>query len=80
MNFESLEQMRYENTKVVMSAMADIAKDPKADIEKRLEAAKIVDAMSDSIIKAYVLIEATRSTEGVVNKLSNQLKKLDDEF
>jgi hypothetical protein len=43
MNFESLEQMRYEATQATINALVAIVQDEKADIGKRLEAAKIVD-------------------------------------
>jgi hypothetical protein len=76
MNFEGLEQMRYETTKQVMEAMAVIAADPKAPIEERLKAAKIVDSMSDSIIKAYLLSQELGAVEKTTGKLSKQLDKL----
>jgi hypothetical protein len=78
MNFEGLEQFRYELTKQVMEAMTAVACDPKANIGERLKAAKVVDGMSDSIIKAYLMTQVSNSNETTTNKLVRQLDKLTD--
>lgn len=73
---EGIEQMRFENTKLVMDAMAKLAADPKAPVGDRLKAAKIVDGMSDSLIKFYLLSEINQGNEKMGNKLVKQLDKL----
>jgi hypothetical protein len=80
MNFEGLEQFRYECTKQVMESMAALAADTQAPVEERIKAAKVVDAMSDSIIKAYLLTNAQHTNEKglkTADKLINQMEKLD---
>lgn len=79
MNFEGIEQIRFETTKSVMEAMAKVAGDTKAPMADRLKAAKIVDGMSDSVIKAYLLTQVANSTEDSTRKLTNQLGKLIDD-
>lgn len=79
MNFETLEQFRYEYTQATMKAMMDIAADPKATPEMRIKAAKVVDAMSDSIIKAWLMSEVNNKSEKQTNKLTKQLDRLIDE-
>lgn len=78
MNFEGLEQFRYENTRAVMESMTKIATDEKIDIKDRMAAAKIVDGMSDSIIKAYLMSTTTQVLDDTSRDLRKQLKKLDD--
>lgn len=78
MNFEGLEQFRYENTKAVMEAMTKIATDEKATIEDRFKAAKIVDGMSDSIIKAYLMTNVVQADESKTKSMMSQLDKLTD--
>lgn len=76
MNFEGLEQFRYETTKKVMESLAEVAADPKQTMADRLEAAKIVDRMSDSIIKAYLMTAALNADESKSKGLIKQLEKL----
>jgi hypothetical protein len=76
---EGIEELRFATTKTVMEAMAELAADAKADPMVRLKAAKIVDGMSDSLIKAYILTEKIGSDDRNVNKLSKQLDKLVDD-
>lgn len=77
MDFEGLEQVRAETTKSVMQSLAEIVNDKKAPTEDRLKAAKVLDAMSDSLIKAYLLTQLQGSNEKMGNKMLNQLDKLD---
>lgn len=76
MDFEGLEQWRAENTKSVMEAMAKIANDENQKTEDRISAAKVVDAMSDSIIKARILSEQNQTLDKTANDLSKQIKEL----
>lgn len=73
---EGIEELRFNTTKQVMEAMAKLAADPKAAIADRLKAAKIVDGMSDSLIKFYLLSEVNAGNEKMGNKLVKQLDKL----
>lgn len=70
--------MRYECTKKVMEALTDMVCSSKISVEERLKAAKIVDQMSDSIIKAFLSQELRGSNEKIGNKLINQLDQLND--
>lgn len=79
MNFEALEQLRYETTKKVMESMAEVATDKKQSTEDRIAAAKVVDSMSDSIIKARLLSEQNQTVDKATSDLSKQIKDLEKE-
>jgi hypothetical protein len=75
MNFENLEQMRYEQTKITMESMAKIANDEKVDVKDRIEAAKVVDTMSDSIIKAYLMSDMSKGLNDAVKGSTKDMMK-----
>jgi len=79
MNLEGLEQFRYESTKQVMEAMTKVAVDTKAPLEDRFKAAKIVDGMSDSIIKVHIansaMEEAGKQTKGLIKGIDKLIDK-----
>lgn len=75
MNFEVLEQFRMENTRDVMAALTKIVCDEKEKVEDRLNAAKVLDAMSDSIIKANLITNVTDVQE---KGLKRQIDSLTD--
>lgn len=78
MNFEGLEQFRSEYTQKTMESMMNIAIDANQKTEDRIAAAKVVDAMSDSIIKARLLSEQSQTVDDMSKDLRRQLRKLDD--
>ena len=61
MNFEGLEQWRSEVTEETAKSLLEIVKDNKAAAADRIAAAKVIDAMSDSIIKAGLLSEVNQN-------------------
>lgn len=75
MDLEGLEQIRADTTKQVMESMAKIATDEKVEIADRIKAAKVVDGMSDSIIKVHLMYKVTDSNDDTKKRM---LKKLDD--
>lgn len=80
MNFEALEQMRYENTKKVMEELTAIVSDPKVDVKDRILAAKVVDAMSDTLVHAQMMSDMSHQDARVKNKMVDQLGKLRGKF
>ena len=78
MNLEGLEQDRVQHIKDVYVAMSAILKDPEATAEQKIEAGKLVDNISDSIIKAWLLSDQFRAVEKTGDRLGKQLDKLID--
>lgn len=79
-NFESLEQLRYETTEKVMRAMAEIAAstDTSVKLEDRINAARVVDAMSDSLLKVMSLDKMAEKFGKDTDKIVKQIKGLTD--
>ena len=76
MDFEKLEELRSETTKTAMEQLVKIISDTKADVKDRVEAAKVLDAMSDSIIKANLMTNVVDISEKKVDKIGKQIDKL----
>lgn len=76
MNFEGLEQIRYEAITATLDAMKKILADGKSSVEEKIAAGKLVDSISDSHIKAYLLSSELGTVEKTGNKLIKQLDKL----
>jgi len=78
MNFEGLETTRVLYINRAFEAMAKIMEDKTAPLEARLAAGKLIDSMSDTIVKAYLLSETTKSNESIQKRMADKLDKLDE--
>lgn len=78
MNFETLETIRTEAITATLAALVEIVKDKEADVTVRLKAAKQIDNISDTLVHAYLVSNATKEQSSQVNKLSNSINKLRD--
>lgn len=82
---EGWEAERSKHVKTALKAMADICKDPKSKPSERIDAARTIDAISDSLLNFYKHFEmigsAERVTERSSKRVADQIKKLkeDDE-
>lgn len=76
MNLEGLEQMRYEFLQTIIASMSKILNDEATTPEQKIEAGKLLDAMSDTIVKAHLMTQVTSAEEKTHNKMINQLDKL----
>lgn len=79
MNMEGLEQMRYEFLQTIVASMTVILNDPKTSVDDKIKAGKLLDAISDTIVKAHLMTEVTGVEEKTRNKMINQLDKLTDD-
>lgn len=78
MDLESLENVRAEATRTTMETLSSIVKDDKVDMKDRLEAAKILDAYSDSLIKAHMMNGAVDMESKTRRQMINKLDRLTD--
>jgi hypothetical protein len=72
---EDLEQIRIEAMQSTVRAMADIAKEGAIEVKDRIEAAKVLNKMSDDIVKHQFVDQAFQAEKTDRRKV---LKKLDD--
>lgn len=79
MDFEGLENNRAEAIRASLKSMIEILEDKNTTPEQKIAAAKVVDAISDSHIKAYLLSNELGTVEKTGNKLMKQLDKLTGE-
>lgn len=79
MDYEGLETERKEFMDIVVGAMRAVLMDNKADFAEKIEAAKILDGYSDTIIKSRIVSNAGETTDKVVNRLNKQIDKLNEE-
>lgn len=78
-NKEGLEEKRAEGIDEAIDALRDIIKDKEALNSDRIEAAKILDGISDTIVRVSIHSDEHQIADKAVNKLSKQLKQLDGE-
>lgn len=84
MNFleEGWEETRSKHVRDALEAMSDICKNDK-DSKNRIEAARTIDSISDSILKIYMLDNtmdaATKVSERSTKKITDQIQKLKDD-
>ena len=78
MNFEGLETLRVQHITTALEGMSAIIKDEKASPEMKIAAAKVIDAISDTIVKAYMMSNLTGTAERKTDKLMKQMDKLMD--
>lgn len=78
MNLEGLQQVAYESVTKTFKAMTDIVtgETPDTKIEDRLVAAKIIESMNDTIIKAWLASDFAHGVEKNTDKISRQIDKL----
>lgn len=74
MNFEGLEQLRFECTEKVMRSMTELACDETKPVDERFKAAKVIDVYSDAIIAAYL---AKNGMDVADNHLKSHKRGLD---
>lgn len=79
MDFEGLETQRAETIQQTFKALMTIVEDKKTDVKDRIEAAKVIDSMSDSLIKAFLMSDHLKNTESTTKGLVKNLDKLMDE-
>lgn len=73
---EHLEQVRSETTTATMRELAAITADNKQKTADRIQAARVLDAMSDSIIKAYMLTTVTDKVDRSNRRTIDAIDKL----
>jgi len=78
MDFEGLEEIRVRYITMAFEGMVKVLENDKATIDEKIKAARTIDAMSDTIVKAKLVSDGLVSTDGNVNKLTKQLGKLTD--
>ena len=78
MDFEGLESLRVQYIKVAFEGMANIVNDGKTTPEQKIAAAKLIDGMSDTIVKAYMMSDLMGKEERKTSKLLSQVDRLMD--
>lgn len=80
MNLEGLQQQAHESVIAVFKAMTDIAtgEAKNSTVENQILAAKVVESMNETIIKAWLASDLTAATEKATDKMTRQLDKLTD--
>lgn len=80
---EGWEEIRSVHVRDALSAMSAICKDKDTTPADKIAAAKVIDAISDSILKIYMLDNtmdaATRASEKGSKRIADQIKKLRDD-
>lgn len=85
MNFleEGWEETRSKHVRDALEAMSAICKNDKTSASEKIDAAKVIDAISDSILKIYMLDNtmdaAAKVTERSTKKITDQIQKLKDD-
>ena len=78
MNFEGIEQTRVEHIQRVLESLTKIAEDATVDAKERIEAAKVVQDISDSAIRAYITMELKSADTDTAKTLLKSLEGLHD--
>lgn len=79
---EGWEGVRSEHVRNALEAMSEICKDGKIEPKARIDAARTIDSISDSILKIYVMndavSEAKRASDRGSQRIADSIKKLKD--
>lgn len=80
---EGWEERRSKHVTNALEAMSKICKSDKTTPEQKIDAAKVIDAISDSVLKIYmtdnVIDEAARTVDKGNRRIVDQIKKLRDD-
>lgn len=73
---EGLETVRAQAITKTFDALVKILEDEKVDIDARLKAAKQIDGISDTMVHAFLIRNATQEDSSTKHKLLNSIDKL----